>query len=310
MKYSKKIPKLFSPKIFVTSRSKRRNYTDNISKSNKKIKNHSDITIDNSNIKKIKENEEELKTFKINIKKDDLFPKQKQFHQISNFENNIFPQNKKLIFLVHKRKHSEDDTIEQNNKKKKPLYKKHDKYEKDNILSKIQIHYKNFLKSFINEIIKKIILEESYISKNLYKIIHLNEYLFNNIDHKFKSNIKKEIMKMTETIKIKDIMSPSEDFCKKYNIENRNSYIMRNIELMKNPILNKILNCDYLYFFNLYYESKRNINLKEGDANFNFDLNQNIEFFNDLINKEKNDNKYISKLKKVAISNFAKNSLK
>ena len=310
MKYLKKKPKLLSPTIFVTSRSNRRNYTDKISKSNKKIKNHSDITIDNSNIKKIKENEEELKTFKINIKKDDSPPKQKPFHQISNFENNIFPQNKKLIFLVHKRKHSEDDTIEQNNKKKKPLYKKHDKYEKDNILSKIQIHYKNFLKSFINEIIKKIILEESYISKNLYKIIHLNEYLFNNIDHKFKSNIKKEIMKMTETIKIKDIMSPSEDFCKKYNIENRNSYIMRNIELMKNPILNKILNCDYLYFFNLYYESKRNINLKEGDANFNFDLNQNIEFFNDLINKEKNDNKYISKLKKVAISNFAKNSLK
>ena len=304
MKYSKKIPKLFSPKIFVTSRSNRRNYIDKISKSNKKIKNHSD------NIKKIKENEEALKTFKINIKKDDSPPKQKPFHQISNFENNIFPQNKKLIFLVHKRKHSEDDTIEKNNQKKKPLYKKHDKYEKDNILSKIQIHYKNFLKSFINEIIKKIILEESYISKNLYKIIHLNEYLFNNIDHKFKSNIKKEIMKMTETIKIKDIMSPSEDFCKKYNIENRNSYIMRNIELMKNPILNKILNCDYLYFFNLYYESKRNINLKEGDANFNFDLNQNIEFFNDLINKEKNDNKYISKLKKVAISNFAKNSLK
>lgn len=223
-----------------------------------------------------------------------------------NLQKNFF-----TLFLVHKRKHSNDDINEQNSEKKnkKPLYKKHDKYEKDNILTKIQIHYKNFLISFANEIIKKIIWEESYNSKNLDKIIHLKEYLFNNIDHKFKSNIKKEIMKYIETIKIKDILSPSNDICKQYKIENRNIHVLKKIELMKNPILTKILNSKYLSFFNLYYEGKRNINIKEGNFNVNLELTQNIEFFDDLINKDINDKKYISKLRKFAISNFAKNNV-
>ena len=71
---------------------------------------------------------------------------------------------------------------------------------------------------------------------------------------------------------------------------------MKKIELMENPIINKILNREYLYFFNLYYESKRTINLNEGDLNLNIDLNQNIEFFEDLINKEKDNKKYISNI--------------
>ena len=144
-------------------------------------------SITNINQKKVKKNKNKLKTLNINIKSTYLI---KDNLQISS--------NKKLMFLVHKRKHSIDrNDIEQISERKKPLYKKHDKYEKDNIVTKIQIHYKNFLKSLVNSVIKKIILDESYKSRNLDKIIHLNEYLFNNIDHKFKSNIKKEIMKFT-----------------------------------------------------------------------------------------------------------------
>ena len=105
------------------------------------------------------------------------------------------------------------------------IYRKHDRNEKDNILTKIQIHYRNFLISFINEIIIIIIIKEYYNSKDLAKIKHLKEYLFNNIDQHFKSNIKKEFMKFAESNKIKDIISPSVTKCKKYNIENKNQKV-------------------------------------------------------------------------------------
>jgi len=41
------------------------------------------------------------------------------------------------------------------------------------------------------------------------KIINIKEYLFNNIEHHFKSNTKKEDIKLAESMKIKDILSPS-----------------------------------------------------------------------------------------------------
>ena len=69
------------------------------------------------------------------------------------------------------------------------IYRKHDRNEKDNIVTKIQIHYRNFLISFINEIIIKILVEDYYNTKELEKIKNLKEYLFKDIDQHFKSNL-------------------------------------------------------------------------------------------------------------------------
>lgn len=214
-------------------------------------------------------------------------------------------QNKKIIFLVHKRKHS-DDTNEQNILNKKTLYQKHGRNEKDNILTKIQIHYRNFLVDFINEVIKKIIVEECYKTKKLDMMIHLKEYLFNNIDHHFKSNIKKEYMKLAESMKIKDLLSPSAILCQKYKIKNKNLLIMEKIKTFNNPIINKLLNYEYLHFFNLYYNSEKSINIKEGELTLDFELNKKIKFFDDLIEKNLDDEKYVSGLKKFALLNFYK----
>ena len=52
-------------------------------------------------------------------------------------------------------------------------------------------------------------VEEFYNNKKLDKIINIKEYLFNNIEHHFKSNTKKEAIKLAESMKIKDILSPS-----------------------------------------------------------------------------------------------------
>ena len=98
-------------------------------------------------------------------------------------------------------------------------------------------------------------VEEFYNNKKLDKIINIKEYLFNNIDHHFKSNTKKEDMQLAESMKIKDILSPSISLCKRFNIINKNINIMRKIEELNNPILNVILNSEYLYYFAFHYKS-------------------------------------------------------
>ena len=225
----------------------------------------------------------------------------------STFNENINYKNRDLIFLVHKRSHSNDKLESNNDSNKSVIYRKHDRNEKDNILTKIQIHYRNFLISFINEIIIIIIVNEYYNSRGLEKIKHLKEYLFNNTDQHFKSNIKKEFMKFAESNKIKDIISPSVTKCKKYHIENKNQKIMENVISLNNQILNNILNSEYLDYFDLYYNNKRNLILSGENLNLNLELSNNIKLFNDLANKYLDDEKYISNLKKFAELNFLKN---
>jgi hypothetical protein len=225
----------------------------------------------------------------------------------STFNENINYKNRNLIFLVHKRSHSNDKLESNNDSNKSVIYRKHDRNEKDNILTKIQIHYRNFLISFINEIIIIIIVNEYYNSRDIEKIKHLKEYLFNNTDQHFKSNIKKEFMKFAESNKIKDIISPSVTKCKKYNIENKNQKIMENVISLNNQILNNILNSEYLDYFDLYYNNKRNLILSGENLNLNLELSNNIKLFNDLANKYLDDEKYISNLKKFAELIFLKN---
>ena len=85
---------------------------------------------------------------------------------------------------------------------------------------------------------------------------------------------------------------------------------MEKIESLDNSILNKILNKKYLDFFELYYNSQRNFKLKEGEYNIDIEFSHKVKFFDDLIEKTKDDEIYISKLKKFALLNFYKNNKK
>ena len=191
--------------------------------------------------------------------------------------------------------------------KKKIIYKKHDKMEKDNIVRKIQVHYCNFLVNFINEVIQKIIIDESYKTENAEEIIHMKNYLLNNLDYKFKANIKKDFMKKSENMKIKEIISPTKEFCEKFNVANKNEEIMRKIELKNNPILKKILNQNYFYYFNeIYNQNKRNLELNEENESISIKLSNNTKMIDDLILKNNDDKNYILKLKRIIMQNFSK----
>ena len=261
------------------------------------------------------------------INNDDILQEQKLLN--SNkipFVSENSQNERKLIFTCNKRLHDEEYKFPDNlngtlatsiknggikkngrGRIKKVAYKKHDKMEKDNIVRKIQVHYCNFLISFINEIIQKIIIDESYKTENADEIIHMKDYQFNNIDYKFKSNIKKDFMEKTEKMTIMEIISPSKEFCEKYKIDNKNLDIMNKIEIKNNPIINKILNQKYLYYFNeIYYQNKRNLNFNEENESINIILSSNTKMFNDLIFKNKDDKNYIIKLKRVVMQNFSK----
>ena len=304
-----------------------------------------DSTEDKKNEKEIKSNDyinkcfskntipnlhkEILSKMNITINKDDIL--QEQILLNSRALNSLFCEKdknqKKLIFSCKKRLHEEDSETQEpfktilgtnilkneENKRigtkkiKKVVYKKHDKMEKDNIVRKIQVHYCNFLVYFINEVIQKIFIDEMYKSENAEEIVYMKDYLFNNIDYKFKSNIKKKFMENTENMKIKDIISPPKEFCIKNKIINKNEKIMEKIELKNNPILNKILNQKYLYYFNeIYFHNRRNLILKEENESINIILSNNIKLFEDLISKNKEDENYILKLKRVVMHNFSK----
>ena len=285
--------------------------------------------INNNNFQKLNNNISSL--MNIIISNDDIL----QEHKLLNLNiSDIFFSKKdkcqnqnKLIFSCQKRFHEYDDNqislayynnledSEKNNEiktkgsenPKKAVYKKHDKMEKDNIVRKIQVHYCNFLINFINEITQKIIIDESYKTENAEEIIHMKDYLLNNIDYKFKSNIKKDFMSETENMAIKDIISPNKQFCKIHSITNKNEQIMKRIEIKNNPILNKILNQKYLYYFKtVYYPSKRNMILNEEKESLIINLSNNTKLFKDLVLKNKENINYILKLKRVVMQNFSK----
>ena len=114
---------------------------------------------------------EEIKIDEEKILKNLYINEKENLKRSCLYENN----SKKLIFLVHKRSHSDYIKESKISFIETESKKIHDRNEKDNIITKIQIHYRNFLISFINEVIQKVIFEDCYISKRFDKILNLGD---------------------------------------------------------------------------------------------------------------------------------------
>ena len=166
----------------------------------------------------------------------------------------------------------------------------HDKYSMDNLLRKIQVHFLNFIISYLNDILKELNYKEQLLK----------------INYKFKRNINKKFLDGLKNKKISDIVCI--DISTKYQKHDKNTN-KKIYEIIKNnKIINNILNKSYIEPFYIYYKSKKNINLK----NYGFDkeiiLSQNSKMFKDLILKEvinnRNDKNYIKKLNFCLFENY------
>ena len=171
----------------------------------------------------------------------------------------------------------------------------HDKYSKDNITRKIQIHYLKFLRNFANSLIKKILFENNN-SKNVE---------FYPLNHQFLRNINKEAVDSLKNNCIGEILKDNISPRYKSNI-NIDVY---NLVTSENDIIKNIFKQKYLYFFNDFYYNKKKINLSE----FGFKeliLSNDIELYEDLIKKNKtnslsDDQKYINKMEKIIKKDFS-----
>jgi len=157
--------------------------------------------------------------------------------------------------------------------------KQHGKYEKDNIIRKIQVSYISFLTNFVNTVLKT-------IGRNDIDFTPLN-YNFKRIvnkEHrtKLKNSIIEEVLKRTSSPKFS-----TKD-------KNINIYICETIKKENINILIDILNKEFLFFFDkIYLKTSRKFNLKEfGLADLNIELPKTIELYQDLLFKNKNDKHY------------------
>ena len=156
------------------------------------------------------------------------------------------------------------------------IRKPHDKYSEDNIIRKIQVSYFNFIRDFINELLKS---------------IGRQDLSFIPLDYNYKRTINKKFRNNLNSTTIKEVFNNNK-ISPKYSTKkiNINRNICEQIEKENQNFFENILNKNFLFFFDkIYYKNNKKINMEEfGFDNLEIDL-ENIELFGDLLSQEKND---------------------
>ena len=169
---------------------------------------------------------------------------------------------------------------------------KHTKFGDDNITRKVQVHYHNFLVSFINEILVHFGIKKKFL----------------NIDYNKKKDVKRENVENLKSKKIWEILvqNISTKYKKQYtdDKEKNNKLYLKLKNNSKYVSIRKILSETYMnIFLNFYYKNKRDLN----EYGLNIKLSNKVETYKNLlenlskkyINKENEVDKYIAKIKEI-----------
>ena len=119
----------------------------------------------------------------------------------------------------------------------------HTDWDRDNITSKIQTHYLNFIFSFLNDCVPS-----SFLGKKRIKFL--------NINHKYKRKASREHLERMKKSTILDIL-------RDIDISSKNKYADKNINkinaeaLIKDPWFKKIIEMKYLDLFLDYYNDEK-----------------------------------------------------
>ncbi len=183
----------------------------------------------------------------------------------------------------------------------------HDKNSLDNILRKIQVHYISFLILFLNAILKHLENNSQYPELKQKSSKPLK---FCKLDYNFKKNVNKKAIELLKSKTIGDIIKNKiSSKYSKTNDEVKNDYNKIICEKIKQTeyyeVINKILSENYLKFFEIYHQNKRNINLREYGMDEDIILPSNVKTFSDLLktDKEKADKEYRKNIDE-CINNF------
>ena len=189
-------------------------------------------------------------------------------------------ERKSKIFKITRKKNRGKIKSQIPNKKNR---EKHDKYEIGNVLIKIQVHCFKFLINFINDLIKHAFQKNNHNIKK-----------FKQVSYAIKKNINRENIKELKATQIKVILQ-KEISLKGQNDKNYNKNIYDKInKLIENDStlnwINDIFEMNYLEFLKKFY-----IDNNEKDIT----ISKETKSFNDLLEKNKNDNKMKENLKRV-----------
>jgi hypothetical protein len=202
--------------------------------------------------------------------------------------------NRNKVFELRKRQKpgkKRNDVI--NNESDKNHYI-HTKIKFDNILTKVQVSYVNFLVDFIN------IVLENFERKDL---------KFKYIDSKIKKNNKISQRQKIKGGSIGDILN-NKISCKYTTLDkDSNIILLQNLENEGLFEIIEILEQNFLFFFEkVYYKSLRKFNLKEfGLIDLEVVLPKQVKLFENLLMKNKNDlrfDEYKKKLEKCIQRHF------
>jgi hypothetical protein len=247
------------------------------------------ISIINKKLNDINQSTEE---FLDNSNNEIFFPKVLNFTSNNqSFLHYPFPIpdiNKNILNIninaeINKNKEQPKFTIKKRIRKtnKNPTKKSERKYDKYNIKNKIQGYYSNIL------------IE---LDKSVCERIGRQDLIFHTIERKYK--VENTFIKNKKNNTIEDFFINGNDY-------NRN--LCQKIREEKIQELIDILNQNYLFFFKkiFFAERKEKYRLKEfGLADIEIEIPNTIKLFNDLIEDNKNDKKYVKLLKESAKRNF------
>ena len=166
--------------------------------------------------------------------------------------NNIF---KTRLFLNKGRKRSKK-YVESNKKK-------HGKYDFDNIITKVQVHFIKFIINVSNDIIK------TFLGKN-------TDLYFKDIDYNIKRNVKFSHLEYLKNLKLKDIIT--KNISKKFISLDRD----HNEKVYNNIIKANNINCNYLIINQTKKDSPIILNQREISKFLNDFFNMNFLALFDL----------------------------
>lgn len=192
-------------------------------------------------------------------------------------------RSKNRFELKKKRKRGRPKTI---NKKDQKYDKIHDKNQTDNLLRKIKVHYFSFIILFLNDILKSLKYKRKFLQLN----------------YEYKSNTSKDIVKSLKENTIGEIICNKISSKYKYKDENSNKLLYDKIK--GNIIMKKIFEIKYLKLFEIYYESNKIISLEEYGINKEIILTNKVKMYNDLLQKEKFNEKDKKEIEKSIKKNF------
>ena len=159
-------------------------------------------------------------------------------------------------------------SLKRGNDEKRKRKKKHTKFEKDNIMRKVNSHFISFIVEYVNHNIKKLISKK--------------HPLFTNLSYNFKKNINLSYFNKLKKMTLGEVLK------NEVSSKNKNKFDYQkdsndNIFKLVYPSLKSLLDINYIEFFNNVYLQ---LPMKSDDINKIYKAPKNILYFDDLIERE------------------------